>query len=111
MNSQDLTNNNNNRAHAIEQLQELCHALGVDYSYTEKKFTIKLPNVEPLPRALEIKPQRGRKPRVNPDEFSFLKPDPNGLVEGSDDSSLPDELPPTTTPLDEGEPPKGDDEK
>jgi hypothetical protein len=49
MKAQDIMDQNNNRAEAIRLITAFCDAHGFSYSYTEKRFTIKLPIVEPLP--------------------------------------------------------------
>jgi hypothetical protein len=103
VNSQDISNFNNDRGALLQLLIEYCADQNLPYRYTEKDFIIPLPSAEALPLATERAKKKTK--RIDPNEFEFLRPDPNGVIEG-----LPDELPPTTTPLEEGEPPKGDDE-
>lgn len=95
MNSQDMMNQNNNRAAAIKLLQGFCHAHGMDYEYTEKIFTVKLPFLEPVP----IISPTGR--RIEMATLDFLKPNPDGYHED-------EQLPPVDTPLEEGTPPEGE---
>lgn len=101
MKAQDWMSQDNNRAEAVRRLIELCERVNLDFKYTEKKFTITLPDVEELPVSTGITKTRKT--------FDISKWGETGIVEGVD--NLPDELPETTTPLEEGEPPKGDDEK
>ncbi len=95
MNSQDFMNQNNNRAAAIKLLQGFCHAHGMNYEYTEKAFTVKLPFLEPVP----ITSPATRR-RVDTTGLDFLKPNPEGYHED-------EQLPPADTPLEEGTPPEG----
>lgn len=105
MRSQDFLSEDNERGRVLKLMRDFCAEHDLSYEYTEKEFTVKLPAVDALPTELERAGVRGRRK-----EFDFLKPDPHGVDETSPDP-FPDELPPTTIPLDEGEPPKGDDEK
>jgi hypothetical protein len=104
--AQDIMNQNNERGRVLKLLRDFCDQHDLSYSYKEKNFTVKLPKVEELPTANIVNNPGGKK-RFR---FGFLEPNPKGLVEGADDNPFPDELPPTTTPLEEGEAPEGDDE-
>jgi hypothetical protein len=104
--SQDLMNKDNERARIVDILIEVCSKHDLSYSYNEKQFKISLPNVEPVSVLPQDVPGAKKRRRWN-----FLKPDPKGYDESAEDVNMPDELPPTTTPLDEGEAPKGDEEK
>jgi hypothetical protein len=95
MKSQDWANPDETRKHIIDSLGALCNDLGLSYAYTETHFRITLPSVQ------EIKFWTATKKRR---VFNWDAIPSSGEVEG-----LPDELPPTTTPLDEGEKPEDKD--
>jgi hypothetical protein len=109
MKAQDMMSQDNNRQNAIDKLVAFCVAEGYDYVFTDKEFRVKLPDAEPVPVVPIATPKHSQRKK-----FDFLEPDPNGVDEifpkAEGDLNLPDELPPTETPLDEGEPPHGDDE-
>lgn len=100
MKSQDWMSQDNNRAEVVRKLVAYCADNDLEYTYTEKKFTVKLPSVEPLPVVPITTPMKKRK------SFDISKWGEKSV----DETNLPDELPPTTTPIEEGEAPKGDDE-
>lgn len=104
MKAQDINNEDNERGRVLRALRDFCADQDLEYSYTEKKFTVKLPALEELPAANLVQSAGKRRKR-----FDITKWGNRGPVEGED--GFPDELPPTTTPLEEGEPPEGDDEK
>lgn len=98
------------RAKAIEQLAEICAAMGLSWSATEKEFTIQLPDV--ISQSVVAQVSFSGTTRKS---FDITKWGPIGPVEGattykSDDSLLPDDmqLPDYGEILEEGEPPKGD---
>lgn len=101
INAQDLMDSNNNRAEAIRQIQAFCDEHGFSYSYTQKYFRIKLPEVEPLPVLNNLRPAMRR---------DYTKADPTWTLE-ADPNHIPDELPPVDKPLDEGETPEPTEEK
>ena len=118
MKAQDWQDHNNNRALAVEKLVELCDRVGLSYEYTEKVFTIFLPGVEELPVTTAVKTRKtfdiSKWGDAGIDETTLKRVDE--IVETTDGppyapGELPDEFPPTTTPLEEGEPPVGDEEK
>lgn len=104
MKAQDWMNQDNERAHVAQRLSDLCNALGLSFNYTEKKFTVDLPAAEPVS---VTEPHRSTK-RLNTDVLDQLS---DWLADQPGNNDLPDELPPSTTPLDEGQPPQGDEEK
>ncbi len=93
MKSQDIMNNENNRADAINGLITYCLDNDLSYNYTGKTFTITLPNVEPLPTVTELTPKQYRREKFDIDSWG-----PKGYVEG--------EEPDPEQPLDEGEAPR-----
>jgi hypothetical protein len=93
MHSQDLQDQNNNRADAINGLITYCMDNNLSYNYTDKTFTVTLPTSEPLPMATELTPKEHRRDKFNIDTWG-----PKGYVEG--------EEPDPQLPLDEGEPPR-----
>lgn len=102
MKAQDYMNNDDKRAKAIRALQERCELFNLSYEYTDKLFTIHLPKAESelLP---SLNPATKTRKTFNTDDWGETGPSETGHI-------LPDELPPNMTPLEEGEPPKGDDE-
>lgn len=97
MRSQDWADQESVRNLAVSQLAEVCAAMGLSWSATEKAFIIDLPDVLLTP--LTHEPVARRK------SFDISTWGPVGPVEGiPDDIQFPDygEI------LDEGEPPKGD---
>lgn len=89
MNSQDLQDWQNRRGDVIQDLIKLATALSLSYRYTEKEFTIELPNVESKTVWQPVK-DRG----INWSN-----------VFGPDTGIHEDELPPIDKPLEEGETP------
>lgn len=86
MNAQDYMNFENNRADAIAGLIDFCMTHNLNYSYTEKKFSITLPYQEPLPTAVDIpKPKRtsfntDNWPSAGVDETDTDKPLDEGMT-------------------------------
>lgn len=91
MNSQDWMDKDNNRQDAIDKLVQYCFDNGLDYTYTDKTFAIKLPETEGLPLATDG-PKKSRK------SFDIGLWGPEGVHE--------DELPPVDGTLNEGETPE-----
>ena len=95
MKSQDFMSQDNERAEAIRKITAFCDRHGYSYRYVQKTFAIDLPQPEPLPSPID----RPRRKQADVTGLEFLLPDSNGYNEE-------DQLPPTTEPLTEGEPPK-----
>lgn len=102
MNADDLTDTESARNQAINQLAEVCAAMGLSWSAGEKKFVIELPNVivrrQASTVAVDLLPTRRK-------TFDISTWGDKGPVEGlPDDMQMPDygEI------LDEGVPPQGD---
>ncbi len=98
MKAQDWQDPDSARNLAVSQLAEICSQAGLSWSATEKQFIIELPDVV-LSRVVPTVPQRKT--------FDISTWGPKGIDEANplpDDFQMPDygEL------LDEGEPPKGD---
>lgn len=104
MKAQDWQNPDNARNLAISELAEVCAAMGLSWSAEGMKFTIELPDFI----VSRVTPQVATTKRFHVSDWGNV--DVFGNVIGAGDN-MPDELPPTTTPLEEGEPPKGDDEE
>lgn len=102
MKANDWANPDPARQHIVDSLSELCHHLGLSFTYTEHSFRIKLPEVIEQPI---VAPHKSKK-RLNMSAFDELS---NWLAQQNDDNPLPDELPPSITPLDEGEKPEDPD--
>lgn len=92
MHSQDLMNQDNNRADAIKKLMTFCLDNNFSYNYTDKTFTITLPTAEPLPVTDHITTNKRKK-------FDISGWGERGIVEG--------EEPDSEQPLEEGTPPEG----
>lgn len=90
-NMSDFMSKDNNRADAIEQLINLCMEINLDYTYTDKHFTVTLPRFEDLPTAVDMNTNRRK-------SFDTSTWGDKGIDE--------DELPPIDKPLDEGETPE-----
>ena len=111
MKAQDFTDKDNERARVVDELIQVCTDLGLSYSFTEKQFKISLPHVNPVSVLPKDHPNAKKRKRFDISKWGKKGLDETKLAEAGDDEvNIPDELPPTTTPLDEGEPPKGDDE-
>lgn len=91
MKAQDFMQWENQRGAAVEDLIKICVAIGLDYSFTEKEFVIKLPYQEPVPVT-------GYTP-VNKRGIDWDK------IFGPDSGIHEDELPPVDETLNEGETP------
>lgn len=90
MHSEDIMDQNNNRAEAIRWITKLCDEHGYSYRYTEKKFSITLPVIESIP-ITNSTTKRGK--LIQELDMSIFGPD-SGYHE--------DELPPVDTTLEEG---------
>lgn len=104
MKAQDWQDAENYRNRIIAELMEYCMEHGLDSSATEKQMVIKLPTVNEI----NVWPEVEKTKRFNHQAWGNI--DVFGNVVGSD-TDLPGELPPPNYTLDEGEAPKGDDEK
>lgn len=93
MNSQDLMNQDNNRADAVNKLITFCMDNGYSYNYTDKTFTVTLPYTEPLPTATDLTPPGKRRKKFDISDWG-----PKSYHEG--------EEPDPEQPLEEGKPPK-----
>lgn len=93
MRSQDLMNNQNNRADAIDKLIRFCTDNDLSYNYTEHVFTITLPDAEPLPTMTHLTPPKNKRKK-----FDISGWGEKGYVEGDE--------PDPEQPLTEGEAPK-----
>lgn len=105
MNSQDWADIDNVRGQAISQLAEVCAAMGLSWSATEKQFTIELPNVVISRGGASVAVNTMPTIRKTFDISTWgdtQADDPEKLI--PDDMQLPDygEI------LDEGVPPQGD---
>jgi hypothetical protein len=94
MKTEDIMNQDNNRADAIDKLINFCVANNLSYSYGEASFTITLPGFEPVPNAVEQNVTKGNVRKT----FRIDSWGPKGPIEG--------EEPNPELPLEEGEPPK-----
>lgn len=94
MNSQELQDQNNERAEAIRLLMAFCLEHNLNYSYTDAAFSVTLPGYEHVPNEVEqnVIKGKGRK-KFNTDTWG-----PKGYHEG--------EEPDPEQPLEEGKPPK-----
>lgn len=96
MKSMDWQDAENFRNHIIAEIFEFAQAHGLSAEASETELVLQLPSVDEI----NVWPEHKKRAAFNWDNIPS-----NGIIEG-----MPDEFPPTTTPLDEGEPPKGDDE-
>jgi hypothetical protein len=107
MKAQDWQDPDSPRNQAIAQLAEICAAMGLSWSATEKEFTIALPDVieQKVTSEVVFRPTTRK-------TFDISTWGPVGPIEG-EDNPLPDDfqLPEYGEKLDEGEPPKGDPNK
>lgn len=94
MNSEDVMDQNNDRAEAIRLAIAFCLEHNLDYSYTDKAFTITLPGFEHIPNEVEQNVIRGKGRK----KFDTKNWGPVTYHEG--------EEPDPEQPLTEGEPPK-----
>lgn len=103
MRAQDWQDAENYRNHIISELFEFCASHGLDANATEKKLTIKLPTVQEI----SVLPDTEKTKR-----FDISTWGDKGIDETTDivDDNMPTELPPANYTLEEGVPPKGDDE-
>lgn len=94
MNSNDIMDQNNDRAEAIRQHIAYCLEHGWSYSYTDKAFSIVLPGHEHVPNEVEQNVITGKvRKQFNTDSWGA-----KGYVEG--------EEPDPEQPLEEGKPPE-----
>jgi len=100
----DWANPDNARNLAISELAEVCAAMGLSWTAEGMKFVIELPDFI----VTKVTPQVPTTKRFHVSDWGNVDVFGNRV---DSDGILPDELPPTTTPLEEGEPPVGDDEK
>lgn len=98
MNSQQWSDPQQYRNKCVAEIMELCLQLGLDSTATEKKLTIRLPDVENIKAIAERKKS-----------FDISKWGPVGIDETD---PMPDDfqMPEYGEKLDEGEPPVGDKE-
>lgn len=93
MRSIDWQDIENYRNKLLAELIEWCVDHGLNSEANEKRIIIQLPTVQEM----SVWPEHKKRKVFNWDALPS-----NGEIEG-----MPDELPPTTTPLEEGEAPKG----
>ena len=103
MKAQDWADAENYRNHIISELFEFCASHGLDATAGEKKLTIKLPTI----KEISVMPEVERVKRFDVSTWGE-----RGIDETTDivADNMPDELPPANYTLEEGVPPKGDDE-
>jgi hypothetical protein len=92
MKAQDIMSNDNNRQDAIDKLITFCMDNNLNYSYTDKAFSVVLPGYEELPTNTHLVP-----PTKKRDKFNISDWGPRGV----DETNLPD----PEKPLTEGEQP------
>lgn len=103
MKAADWQDAENYRNHVIAEIFEFCANHGLDATASEKKLTIKLPTVQEINVWPEVEKVK---------RFDISKWGERGIDETTDIvTDMPDELPPANYTLEEGQPPKGDDEK
>ena len=108
MNSQDWADPENVRNLAISELAEVCSAMGLSWSASEKQFVIELPDI-----LVTKDPASGGgyydKPTTTRKHFDITKWGETGPIEGD---VMPDDfqMPEHGQQLTEGEPPTGNDE-
>lgn len=94
MDAKDLMDQDNERAEAIRLLMAFCLEHNLDYSYTDKAFSVVLPGYEHVPNEVEqnVITGKGRK-KFNTDTWG-------------DKTYHEGEEPDPEQPLDEGKPPE-----
>jgi hypothetical protein len=95
MKSQDIMDQESNRAEAIKELINFCLEHNLNYSYTDKAFSVVLPGYEKVPNEVEQNVVKGKVRKG----FDIKAWGPKGV----DEANLPD----PEKPLDEGTPPEG----
>jgi len=111
MNSQDFQDIDSARNQAIAQLAEICAAMGLSWSATEKKFVIDLPTIVIAKSKVVVEYGELPTKRKTFDISTWGEPGPvEGPTTYKSDDPMPDDfqMPDYGEILDEGEAPKGD---